>query len=138
MNEATFAERPTARSKSFRTSGRDRSRVRCPLGSSLAVGSRSGKLRLSGRLGAVRATALSGSISVDEASSVDLRAMSGTITVGTCTGACRIKTKSGSIRVASAGSVEIHVGSGTTTVDYVAGAATMPRGQRQGVAHGRS
>ena len=99
--------------------------VRCPLGSSVAVGSRSGKLRLSGRLGAVRATALSGSISVDEASSVDLRAMSGTITVGTCTGACRIKTKSGSIRVASAGSVEIHVGSGTASVDYVAGAATM-------------
>ena len=99
--------------------------VRCPEGASVMVGSRSGSLRLSGRLGAVRATTMSGSIDVEEAAAVDLRAMSGTITVGTCAGPCRIKTKSGSTHVGSAGSVEIHIGSGRVRIDHVAGAVTV-------------
>jgi len=99
--------------------------VRCPEGASVTVGSRSGSLRLSGRLGSVRATTMSGSVDVEEAAAVDLRAMSGTITVGTCLGACRIKTKSGSARVGSAGSVEIHIGSGRVRIDHVAGMVTV-------------
>src|SRR6476619_2298769 len=73
--------------------------VRCPEGASVMVGSRSGSLHLSGRLGTVRATTMSGSVDVEQAAAVDLRAMSGTITVGTCTGSCRVKTKSGSTHV---------------------------------------
>ncbi|HEX2381960.1 MAG TPA: DUF4097 family beta strand repeat-containing protein [Acidimicrobiales bacterium] len=99
--------------------------VRCPAGASVVVGSRSGSLRLSGRLGAVRATTMSGSIDVEEAAEVDLRAMSGTITVGACAGPCRIKTKSGSTHVGSAGSVELHIGSGRVRIDRVAGAVTV-------------
>jgi DUF4097 and DUF4098 domain-containing protein YvlB len=99
--------------------------VRCPEGSAVVVGTRSGSLRLLGRFGAVRATTMSGSIEVEEATSVDLRAMSGTIIVGSCSGPCRIKTKSGSTRVARAGSAEIHMGSGSVNVDHVEGAATI-------------
>jgi DUF4097 and DUF4098 domain-containing protein YvlB len=89
------------------------------------VGSRSGRLRLSGRLGKVRATTLSGSIDVEEAAAADLRAMSGTITVGKCDGPCRIKTKSGSTHVGSADSVDIHIGSGRVRIDRVAGSVSV-------------
>jgi DUF4097 and DUF4098 domain-containing protein YvlB len=99
--------------------------VRCPTGTAVMVGSRSGSLRLSGPLGAVRATTLSGSIDVEDIASADLRAMSGTITVGRCDGPCRVKTKSGSIHVTSAGAVEIHIGSGRVRVDHVAAAVTV-------------
>jgi hypothetical protein len=99
--------------------------VRCPEGASVMVGSRSGRLRLSGRLGKVRATTLSGSIDVEEAAAADLRAMSGTITVGKCDGPCRIKTKSGSTHVGSADSVDIHIGSGRVRIDRVAGSVSV-------------
>ena len=99
--------------------------VRCPEGASVMVGSRSGSLRLSGRLGTVRATTLSGSIDVEATAAADLRAMSGTITVGKCDGSCRIKTKSGSIQVGSAGSVDVHIGSGRVRIDHVAGAVSV-------------
>lgn len=95
--------------------------VRCPEGSSVTVGTRSGSLQLEGRFGAVRATTLSGSIAVDTAQSVDARAMSGKITIGACSGACRLKTKSGSIRLKSAGSAEVHIGSGSVNLDHVEG-----------------
>ena len=112
----------------FEIAPRRRSRsmtVRCPEGASVMVGTRSGSLRLTGRLGTVRANTMSGSIDVDEAASADLRAMSGTITVGRCAGSCRVKTKSGSTRVTSAGSVEIHIGSGRIKVDHVDGAVSV-------------
>lgn len=99
--------------------------VRCPEGAAVVVGTRSGSLKLAGSFGAVRVTTMSGSITVDRATSVDARAMSGKIVVGTCTGSCRVKTKSGSTRVSSAGSVEIHLGSGSIQVDHVDGAAAV-------------
>jgi DUF4097 and DUF4098 domain-containing protein YvlB len=99
--------------------------VRCPEGSSVMVGTRSGALHLTGALGPVRATTMSGSITVDRAASVDLRAMSGSITVGSCAGDCRVKTKSGSTHVGTAGSAEIHIGSGRVVVDHVEAAASV-------------
>lgn len=99
--------------------------VRCPEGTSLVVGTRSGSLRLTGRLDAVHATTMSGSIEVEDAASVDLRAMSGKITVGRTDGACRARTKSGSIRIGAAGSVEVHIGSGSVSVDRVEGSVRV-------------
>ena len=116
-SDGAFEVAPHRRSRSMT--------VRCPKGASVKVGTRSGSLRLSGRLGAVRATTMSGSIEVEEAAAVDLRAMSGTITVGKCAGACRVKTKSGTARIGSAGSVEIHIGSGRINVEHVDGAVTV-------------
>src|SRR5438552_2915082 len=51
--------------------------VRCPEGTSVVVGTRSGSLRFRGRLGAVRATTMSGHVDVDHVDSADIRAMSG-------------------------------------------------------------
>jgi hypothetical protein len=116
-HDGAFEVTPHRRSRSLT--------VRCPTGTAVMVGSRSGSLRLSGRLGAVRATTLSGSIDVEDVASADLRAMSGTITVGKCDGPCRVKTKSGSTHVTSAGSVDIHIGSGRVRIDHVAGAVTV-------------
>jgi DUF4097 and DUF4098 domain-containing protein YvlB len=99
--------------------------VRCPEGADVVVGTRSGSLKLRGRLGAVRATTISGGIEADEVLSADLRAMSGSIVVGSCAGTCRVKTKSGSARIGAAGAVEVTIGSGTVTVERVDGAARV-------------
>lgn len=95
--------------------------VRCPEGTHVVVGTRSGSLQLKGRLGAVRATTMSGKISVDQVASADVRSMSGSIAVGACTGACRVKTKSGSASIRSAGAAEVTVGSGSIQINHVEG-----------------
>ena len=95
--------------------------VRCPEGSDLVVGTRSGSVHLRGYLGAVRATTVSGSIKAEHVRSADLRAMSGSVTVGVCDATCRVSTKSGSARVGSAGAVEVTIGSGSVEVDHVGG-----------------
>ena len=97
--------------------------IRCPVGTDVVVGTRSGALHLQGRLGAVRATTMSGRIEVDTVRSVDARATSGSITVGVCDETCRARTKSGSVRVGTAGSVEVTVGSGRIRIEHVRAAA---------------
>jgi putative adhesin len=99
--------------------------VRCPEGTDVVAGTKSGSLHFKGRLGAVRATTQSGSIQVDEAKSADVRAQSGSIAVGVCAGACRMKTKSGSARVGSAGAAEVMIGSGSVRIDHVEGSARV-------------
>jgi DUF4097 and DUF4098 domain-containing protein YvlB len=96
--------------------------VRCPEGCDVVAGTQSGSVTLRGRLGAARATTVSGSIKAEDVTSADLRAMSGSIVVGSCEGTCRAKTKSGSVRVGSAGAAEVMIGSGSVEVDYVRGA----------------
>ncbi len=115
--DGAFEVAQSKRSRSFT--------VRCPEGSSVMLGTRSGSMRLTGRLGSVRVTTLSGAITVDEAASADLRAMSGTVDIGTCAGACRVKTKSGSTHIGSAESVEVHIGSGRVVVDHVEAEASV-------------
>jgi DUF4097 and DUF4098 domain-containing protein YvlB len=97
--------------------------VRCPEGTNIVAGTRSGSIRLHGSLGSVRATTLSGHVEADHVASADIRAMSGSVEVAACDGICRVKTKSGSTHIRSAGAVEVSIGSGTITVDNVTGAA---------------
>jgi DUF4097 and DUF4098 domain-containing protein YvlB len=96
--------------------------VRCPEGANIVVGTRSGSLRLQGRLGAVLATTISGRIEAEDVASADLRAVSGSIVVGACAETCRAKTKSGSIKIGSTGAAEVMMGSGTVVVASVEGA----------------
>jgi len=96
--------------------------IRCPEGTDLVVGTRSGSLELKGRIGAVRYTAMSGSVRAEHVASADIRTMSGSIEVESCDGLCRVKTKSGSTRVGSAGAVEVTIGSGTIDITHVTGA----------------
>src|SRR6266550_7857899 len=51
--------------------------LRCPTGCDVVVGTLSGSVQLTGRLGHVRVTAKSGSIDVEEVESADLRTLSG-------------------------------------------------------------
>ena len=97
--------------------------IRCPLGTDVVVGTRSGSLEIRGRVGAVRYTTMSGSLIAEHVASADVRTMSGSIQVEMCDGLCRVKTKSGSTRVGSAGEVEVTIGSGSIDVQHVTGAA---------------
>src|SRR5256885_3874791 len=75
----------------LKVSGRKHSQsftVRCPEGTSVVVGTRSGSLRFDGRLGAVRATTISGHVDAEHVASADIRAMSGSIDVRACDGPC--------------------------------------------------
>jgi DUF4097 and DUF4098 domain-containing protein YvlB len=96
--------------------------VRCPEGSDVVIGTRSGSIELAGRFGAVRAQTMSGKIEIrDAATSADIRTMSGALHVAHCTGLCRAKTKSGHAHIESAGAVDVAVGSGRIEVDHVHG-----------------
>ena len=97
--------------------------VRCPIGTDVMVGTRSGSLEVRGQLGDVRFTTLSGSMRGEHVRSLDARTMSGSVDVDECDGLCRVKTKSGSTHVRSAGAVEVTIGSGSIHVDRVTGEA---------------
>lgn len=97
--------------------------VRCPIGSDVVIGTRSGSLEVRGRIGAMRFTTLSGSLTAEHVGSADIRGMSGHVEVGTCDGLCRVKSKSGSLHVGSAGSIDVAIGSGSIEIGRVTGSA---------------
>lgn len=90
--------------------------VRCPTGCDVVVGTSSGSVRLVGELGDVRVTTHSGSMTVDDVASADLRTTSGSVDLRRCTGVVRATTKSGSVRVRDAGEADISGVSGTMDV----------------------
>ena len=94
--------------------------VRCPEGADVMVGTRSGRVELSGRFGAVGVTSQSGSIRVAAAAEADLRTVSGSVELAACDGRCRVSTTSGRITVGSTRSAEISTTSGSVGVDAVA------------------
>lgn len=95
--------------------------VRCPAGSDVVIGTRSGGVELSGRFGAVGVTSQSGSIRVATVAEADLRTVSGVVEVGACDGRCRVSTTSGRITVGATGDTEISTTSGSVRVDAAAG-----------------
>jgi DUF4097 and DUF4098 domain-containing protein YvlB len=92
--------------------------VRCPEGSSLIVGTASGAVDLSGKLGDVRVTTGSGAVTLGEAARADLRLASAPVQVGKCEG-LRIHSASGDVRIGSGGDVEIALLSGKIEVGDV-------------------
>ena len=95
--------------------------VRCPAGSDVVVGTRSGGVQLEGRFGEVSVTTMSGAIEVETADQADLRTMAGDIAIATCTGKCRASTVSGQISGGSAGSVSASSMAGAIRFGHVAG-----------------
>jgi DUF4097 and DUF4098 domain-containing protein YvlB len=93
--------------------------VRVPEDSDVVVGTRSGAVELTGRVGSLRVQAMSGNVNADHAASVDIRTMSSSIHVVRCDGMCRVKTKSGSAHVESAAEVDVAIGSGSIDIDHV-------------------
>jgi DUF4097 and DUF4098 domain-containing protein YvlB len=99
--------------------------IRCPAGSDIVVGTVSGKVELSGKLGEVRVTTVSGSIAVDHAEFLDVRSISGSIEVERCLGACRLQTKSGRTTVGGAGDAQLSTISGRIRLDNATGKVRM-------------
>ena len=99
--------------------------VRCPTGSDLVVGTVSGHVTLSGQLGNVRVTTISGHIEVERADALDVRTISGNIQVDRCAGGCSLRTKSGRTTIGIAGDTEVSTISGRITLDEAQGGVKM-------------
>ena len=99
--------------------------VRCPEGADVIVGTRSGRVELHGRFGAVGVTSQSGSIRAGAAATADLRTVSGTVDLEECDGSCRVSTTSGRITVGATGDGEISTVSGSVDVQGASGAVQV-------------
>jgi DUF4097 and DUF4098 domain-containing protein YvlB len=90
--------------------------ITCPEASDLIVGTSSGSVDLTGRLGAVHVTTGSGTVRLAEATKADLRVASGRAEVGRCE-RLRVQAGSGDVSVQSAGDVEISAASGRVHIE---------------------
>jgi DUF4097 and DUF4098 domain-containing protein YvlB len=92
--------------------------VRVPIDTDVQAGTQSGSVRMTGKLGAVSITSMSGDIEVEDAEEIDARSLSGKLTVGRCHGRCRLNAVSGNI---TAGDVD------TAYVQSVSGSIKFAR-----------
>lgn len=86
--------------------------VYVPEGTDIVIGSSSGRVDVRGVAGAVAVANESGSITIDEADSVDARTSSGRVKVGCCHGDCRVKSSSGRVTVDHCGDADVSTSSG--------------------------
>lgn len=93
--------------------------VRCPPETDVIVGTESGKVELSGALGAVRIATVSGNIRVERAARIDVRTKSGKIDIDDCSDLCRVMTKSSSVRIGKAGRATVAAVSGKVHLEGV-------------------
>jgi DUF4097 and DUF4098 domain-containing protein YvlB len=93
--------------------------VQCAPDTDVVIGTASGSVETTGRLGAVSVATMSGKIHVEEATRVDARTKSGSVAIEHCDEECRVVVVSGKVKVKEAGSVEIAAVSGTVSADYV-------------------
>lgn len=99
--------------------------VTVPEGSDLIVGTTTGRVEISGRVGCVAVVSESGRVEIDEAAIVDARTGSGSVRIGSVTGECRVRSSSGSVLVGSCGATDVATRSGRVTVDEVDGPARV-------------
>lgn len=95
--------------------------VRCPVGSSVTIGTSSGSIETFGELGDVRATSASGSVSIEFARSADLRSEAGKVHIGECLERCRVQTTSGSVDVSKSEAAEVATNSGQVVLGDACG-----------------
>jgi len=103
----------------------DRVTARVPFGTILLIGTKSGSVRVTGRTGRTVVNTLSGKVTIDSASEVDVRVTSGRVRIDECSGACFLRCTSGSVEIGSAGSVDIHAKAGSVSVSEAAGDAVV-------------
>jgi DUF4097 and DUF4098 domain-containing protein YvlB len=99
--------------------------VRCPEGTDVVVGTRSGNVELRGRFGVVGVTSQSGSIRASAATEADLRTVSGRVELGSCEGRCRLSTTSGRITVGVTRDADVSTTSGSIAVGDASGAVQV-------------
>jgi DUF4097 and DUF4098 domain-containing protein YvlB len=105
--------------------GSSRAAVRVPVGTTVIVGSSSGRVRVTGQVGAVSVVTGSGSVVIEDAQSVDVRSTSGTVRIGRVTGECRVTATSARVEVERCGSVHMSTRSGRAHLGAVDGPASL-------------
>lgn len=97
--------------------------LRVPEGVDLVIGSMSGRVVVRGRVGSVAVVANSGSVEIDDAESVDVRAKSGRVTIGRSRGETRVISYSGRVTIDHCGPVDVAGTSGRIVLREVTGPA---------------
>jgi DUF4097 and DUF4098 domain-containing protein YvlB len=103
------------------SAGSRRALMRVPTGTDLVVGTTSGRVEVTGLVGSLAVTTMSGRVSAESARSVDIRTTSGRIDVGSATGSCRVSTRSGSVVVGRCGEAHLTSMSGRISLDIADG-----------------
>jgi DUF4097 and DUF4098 domain-containing protein YvlB len=85
----------------------DSVRLRVPLGTDVVIGTISGRIDVSGLVGALNAVTVSGRVEIDQATSIDVRTTSGRVEVGRISGECCVRTVSGRVEVGECGAVDV-------------------------------
>jgi len=116
----------------------DRVRLEVPEGIDLVIGTTSGRVTVTGRVGSVAVSTRSGRVDIDDAAEVDIRGRSGRIHVRRCRGEARVITTSGRVVVERSGPVDVTTTSGRIVLRNVTGAArahcaTFPLAVRMGM-----
>lgn len=84
-----------------------RLRVHVPADSDLVIGTTSGRIEVTGRVGHLAIVTESGRVEVDAAASIDIRTESSRVALGDVAGVCRIRSGSGRVEVKSCGRADI-------------------------------
>ena len=86
--------------------------VRVPAGTSLVIGTTSGRISVRGAVGSCSISTESGRISVEHAWRLDVRSGSGRVEVGTVEEGCRVRVGSGRIQVRACGDADVSTENG--------------------------
>lgn len=90
-------------------------------GADLVIGTTSGRIAVTGRVGHLAIVTESGRVAVDAAASVDIRSETSRVEVGEVTGTCRIRSTSGRVEVRSCCKADIAGDSGRIELHNVTG-----------------
>lgn len=98
-----------------------RAEIRVPEGMDLVIGTTSGRVEVTGRVGSVAVVTVSGKVSIDHADAVDVRTESGRVTIERSDGECRVVSWSGRVEIGHCGPAEITSTSGRIVLSNVDG-----------------
>ena len=105
------------------TGNHGRLTVRVPTGTDVVIGTTSGRVEVTGTVGAAAVTTDSGRISIDRARSVDARSVNGRIQIEHCGHQCCLRSENGAVEVGSCGTADVATASGRISLRDVRGAA---------------
>jgi DUF4097 and DUF4098 domain-containing protein YvlB len=99
--------------------------ARVPVGTDVVVGSVSGRVSLSGRLGACGVTTVSGRVTVDSVDTFEGRTAAGRLKVEACTGRMRVDAGTGRVSIGSCGDLAVSAVSARVEVDSASGSVQV-------------
>jgi len=99
-------------------------RVRVPVGTDVQVGTESGRVTVSGPVGAAAVSTSSGRVQIETAESVDVRTKTGRVEVGESSGDVRLRSSSGRVTLSRCGGADLATESGRIQVRSASGNVT--------------